>query len=363
MKVLFVLENYYPNIGGVEKLFKTLAESLPPKGYSVSVLTRKSEKDLPEHEVINGVNIYRIKTFNRLFFSLFSIPKALKLAKEADIIHTSSYSAALPARIAAKLSGTPSLITFHEVWDKLWYKLPFTSYLLKRAYRIYERSILKLKFSEFVAVSESTASALKKAGVKQSISTIYNGINYDDYRKEWKKPEEFSFCYLGRLGISKGLEMLVPAAINFIKLHPEVKFKLISPSHPISIYNYIVNEFDKAGLSNNLIHYESPRPEKLQEILFSSSCIVIPSQSEGFCFVAAEAVALGVPILSNLNTALKEVVGGKHILIEPLNTDGVINALNKAYESNFQEIMVKEYHLETSVDSYLKLYDRLILSS
>ena len=31
MKVLFVLEYYYPNIGGVEKLFKTLAESLPPK--------------------------------------------------------------------------------------------------------------------------------------------------------------------------------------------------------------------------------------------------------------------------------------------------------------------------------------------
>ena len=313
--------------------------------------------------MINGVNVYRVRSFNRLLFSLFSIPEAIKLAKEANIIHTSSYSAALPARIAAKLCRKPSLITFHEVWDKLWYKLPFTSYILQRAFRIYERYILKLKFSEFVAVSESTASALKNAGVTQAITTIHNGINYDDYRQEWKKPDEFSFCYLGRLGISKGLELLVPAAIRFIKLHPEVEFKLISPSQPDSIYKFIVNEFDKAGMSNNLIHYESPKPEKLQEILCSSSCIAIPSHSEGFCFVAAEAVALGVPILSNLNTALKEVVGGKHILIEPLNTNGVINALNEAYESNFQEIIVKEYHLETSVDSYLKLYDRLILSS
>ena len=39
MKILFVTDYYYPHIGGVEKLFKSLAESLVEKGNKVSVIT------------------------------------------------------------------------------------------------------------------------------------------------------------------------------------------------------------------------------------------------------------------------------------------------------------------------------------
>ena len=60
MKILFVLENHYPNIGGVETLFKSLTESLVKEGYTVTILTNQYDKSLKRKEVLNGVSIIRV---------------------------------------------------------------------------------------------------------------------------------------------------------------------------------------------------------------------------------------------------------------------------------------------------------------
>jgi multimeric flavodoxin WrbA len=41
MKILFVLEHYYPHTGGVEILFKNLCEGLVKKGHEVEVITTR----------------------------------------------------------------------------------------------------------------------------------------------------------------------------------------------------------------------------------------------------------------------------------------------------------------------------------
>ena len=41
MKILFVIENYLPHIGGAEIVFKTLAEGLVKKGHSVDLITHR----------------------------------------------------------------------------------------------------------------------------------------------------------------------------------------------------------------------------------------------------------------------------------------------------------------------------------
>ena len=72
MKLLFVLEYYYPNIGGVEKLFKSLAEELVVHGHEVTVVTTRFDKKLAARETINGVNIVRLNLRNR-FASRYEI--------------------------------------------------------------------------------------------------------------------------------------------------------------------------------------------------------------------------------------------------------------------------------------------------
>ena len=93
MNILFVVENYYPHIGGVETLFKGLTEGLAALGHQITVVTHRM-KDTKKSETINGVKIYRVSCFqSRYLFTVLCLPKVLVLSKKADIIHTSTYTA------------------------------------------------------------------------------------------------------------------------------------------------------------------------------------------------------------------------------------------------------------------------------
>ena len=99
--------------------------------------------------------------------------------------------------------------------------------------------------------------------------------------------------------------------------------------------------------------------ERLYEELLNSSCVVIPSYSEGFCFAAAETVALGIPIISSDLGALKEVVCGKHIKMKAQSVAGLKEALKEAYQEKWVENSIRYYHLEDSIDKYVEIYKSL----
>lgn len=58
MKILFLVENYYPIISGVPVVVKYLAEGLSKKGYDVAVVTQKPNGTI-DQEIMNGVNVFR----------------------------------------------------------------------------------------------------------------------------------------------------------------------------------------------------------------------------------------------------------------------------------------------------------------
>ncbi|RZJ25272.1 MAG: glycosyl transferase family 1, partial [Flavobacterium sp.] len=61
MKILYILDNYYPHIGGAELLFQRLAEGLVRRGMTVTVLVPKNYPDYLDEETHNGVQIIRQK--------------------------------------------------------------------------------------------------------------------------------------------------------------------------------------------------------------------------------------------------------------------------------------------------------------
>ena len=58
MKILFLSENYFPNVSGVPVVVRYLAEGLANLGHQVSIAT-SNFKNCPEKEVIGGVTVYR----------------------------------------------------------------------------------------------------------------------------------------------------------------------------------------------------------------------------------------------------------------------------------------------------------------
>ena len=217
MKILFVLEYYYPHIGGVETLFKTLAEGLVEKGHEVTVFTTRL-KGYKEKEVVNGVKIIRKKIpFNsRMLFSFYTIFDVLKLSKNYDIIHTTTYNASLPAYIAGKIRKKPVIITFHEILGKLWFNLPRMNYFKALILYYTEQLVMKRNFSKIITVSNYTKNSLRIYGVKdEKLKRIYNFTDEElfnpekeEYKIETEKirkklgGEKILFSY-GRPGVTK----------------------------------------------------------------------------------------------------------------------------------------------------------------
>jgi len=360
MRILFILELYYPNIGGIEKLFKSLAEKLVDEGHEVKVITSRFNKDLPAREEIKGVQVKRLNISSRFMFTFFGVFGMLKDARRCDIIHTTSYNAAFPARIAGWIARKKVIITFHEVWGKLWFRLPYTNSISKILYYTYEKFILKLGFHRFIAVSGYTADCLIINGVKQKkVTRIYNGLDYTDYDPlAFDPPEKFVFTYFGRLGISKGLDIILEAAPGFLQNHPDAHLKMIIPKSPERFYHKI-KKLLKAIPEERLTLLHHLSTDELKKELQGSSCVMVPSYSEGFCFAAAEAIALGIPLISSGKGALAEVVSAKHITMRSHDGNGMTDALEKAYCAEWEETPLKQFHFEDTVDDYLKLYGEM----
>jgi glycosyltransferase involved in cell wall biosynthesis len=358
MKILFILENYYPNIGGVETLFKSLAEKLKEEGHEILVITQKSQKGVPSFEVINGVQIKRLPFTSRFAFTFFSLPWILYYGRKAHYFHTTSYNAAVPAFFAAKLLGKQCFITFHEYWGKLWFQLPHLNLFSRFLFYWYEKMISAFRFDEFIAVSEFTRQSLVCSGVRPDrIVLIYNGIEYESFSLfRHRPPVNFTVTYFGRIGISKGVDILLEAAKDFLEQHPETRLKLIVPLTPKGPLNRVRWFIAKNNLTQNVILLHHLTYEQLKKELCASSCVVIPSYSEGFCFAAAEVAAMGIPLISSDKAALKEVVSGSCIKMDELSVPCLIRALEKAKAKQWTVLPAKYFTLDECIEWYKQLY-------
>lgn len=360
MHILFILEHYHPNIGGVETLFKSLVDALNERGVQTTVITTNNH-GLPKVEV-DGLNTIRRYRFgSRYLFTFLSVFPILMNGGKADVIHTTSYNAGLPASLAGWLLRKPVVITFHEVWGRLWFKLPYFSWISKTLHYLFEQFLLKCPFKRFVAVSEFTANRLIKYGIPaEKVSVIYNGIDYQKWTSTesspLKKKDTYHFLYFGRLGISKGLDILTKAFASLAKRHPEARLTLVLPTTPKSLLTRIRDEVNAIPESQRpTIMHELPHDE-LKYAISAADAIVIPSYSEGFGYTAAESVAMNKNIISSGRGALREVAGGNMIEMNEHSAKGLEQAMEKAINGKWEFVSPTNFHLTDTVDQYVKLY-------
>ena len=361
MKILYVLEHYHPYIGGAEKLFQDVAERMSAQGHDITVVTTKFHQNLPSEEFHNGVKVLRVNSINRYLFTVFSLFKLFRLREDFDLVHSTTYNAALPAWVFAKCRKIPSILTFHEVWGKLWFEFPFLSFFEKWGFYLYEQAIAALRFDRYIAVSQSTQKALASNGIPvQHIETIYNGLDYDQF-KPCSKPQSglgYRFLYFGRLGVSKGLNLLIPAFKRLTDKYSDTHLDLVLPEKPKGMLKKVKELIANTKNDKIILHHDLPRAE-LHSLICHSNAVVIPSYSEGFCYVAAETSALGVPIIHSGRGALSEVVSGKNIKHPHQTSLSIFEAMEKAYNSQWEEDQSKKFELSATIDSYINLYQSM----
>jgi len=373
LKILFVSEYYLPHIGGVEVVFMNLAERLASYGHDCSIITSSLPKT-KKYEEINGVRVHRVQVPDRgarYWFTFLSIPKVLKMTKQADLVHTTTYNAVFPAWVASKLLRVKSVITIHEVWGDLWISSSGFNFLTARLHRFLEKLVVRLPFDSAVCVSKYTYDCLKRLGLKEEkLKVIYNGIDNKLFspnktrangeRKKLGLPENrFIYTYYGRAGVSKGVEYLVRAVPLISKRVPNSKLLLILAHDPKDRYENIKKMINELEIEDNIILLDPVPRNLLTKYIASSGCVVVPSISEGFGFTAAEACAMGKPVVASNVASLPEVVSGRYVLVEPGNPAAIAEGVENIYRGETENTRRKTFDWDVCAGEYLEVYRKL----
>ena len=372
MKILFVLEYYTPHIGGAEVLFQNLCEGLTRKGYDITVLTIKLPRT-EAFEMINGVKIHRVKVPQwgaRYWFTFLAIPKTFQLARQADLIHTTTYNGAFPAWLAARLAGKKAVITVLEIFGARWKSMTGMSWLVAKLHQLLERMVIALPFDRHISISRYTSKCLIDCGVNRDrAGVIYCGIDYDLFspekadagavRRKLNMDDDFIYMYYGRPGISKGVEYLVQAVPLIAQEISNSKLLLLLADDPKDRYENIVHMIKDLNIADSVILLASVPRSELPGYIAASDCVVVPSLSEGFGYTAAEACAMGKPVVASNVASLPEVVSGRYILIEPGNPEAIAKAVKSVYNNELKDSDKKTFSWHESISRYVEIYDEL----
>ena len=376
MKILFICENYIPHYGGAEVVFKNLAEGYVKQKERVSLLTHQL-RGTKKNEVLNGVQVHRVPSlYSRYIFSFAAIPKAIKMARHADIIQTTTFNGAVPAWIAAKLTGKKVVLTVHEVWIGKWNKVTGFSWLKSFVHECLERLIYALPFDKYVCVSNATRHDLYKAGIKKNKAvTIHNGLDYtfwnsknfnlknaENIRNKLNIDNKFVYFSWGRPGPSKGFEIALKAVPHIKEKLPDSIFLLMLGS--IDKYKDKYHELQELVRKLKIDDYVKITPsvpyEKLGDYMNAADCIVVPSLAEGFGYTTTESIAMNKPVIVSDAGSIPEVVSGKHLMFKSKNYRELAEKVIEGAQGKYNETPVKKFEWAPSIEQYLKLYRDLI---
>lgn len=371
-RILFVLEHYFPHVGGVETLFRQLVRELVVRGHEVEVITA-SMPDAPATEMLEGANITRVRcpSFGRRYaFTLFAIPIVLRKAHRSDVIHTTTYNAALPAWLAAKIARIPAVITVHEVWADQWSRLPGLSRVWSWGFRLFEWIVLRLPFDHYLCVSRHTRDRLirhmKVPEGEASVSYPPFDAAFWDRRKHNVRPlrQELGlsedrplYLYFGRAGYSKGLEYLLDAIAINSRRSGAVLVALVPPK-PRSRYSQLLRQIEDLGISGSVVLLEPVPRDQLPSYLMAADAVVIPSISEGFGYSALEAVSLGCPTIATSGHSVQEILPDSARFVPPRDSHALAEALMRP-SPDFNPAPPPRFTVEDHVDKVLAAYSKI----
>lgn len=215
----------------------------------------------------------------------------------------------------------------------------------------------------------------------EKVFTIYNAIDpvYKVISKseiagilaKYKITADKYFFYVGGLQIHKNAKRLIKSYILLKQKNPEIKEKLVMAGHYSS--GQVKKICDEIGLKNtkyfnDIIFTGFVKLEDMPAFHSGATALVFPSLNEGFGMPIIEAMTCGAPVITSNITSMPEVAGDAAILINPYNTEDIMNAMKKiATDLELREKLIKKgfervkvFTWERCVNNYIALFKKVL---
>jgi glycosyltransferase involved in cell wall biosynthesis len=158
-----------------------------------------------------------------------------------------------------------------------------------------------------IALSEATRRDVEKYLGITDCAVIGNGLDTVKFHP-LDLPKKFDAAFLGRLAPQKGIDVLLMAWSEVVRLHPSSQLVLLGggESKDVARYKKMAKEL---RLEANVTFAGFVQDEELVWLLNSSKLFVFPSRKEGFAQAVSQAMGCGLCCILSDIPPLKEVYG------------------------------------------------------
>ena len=372
-EILFLLDYYPPHKWWIENVFEHLINWLLEKWYKITLITSRFQDELKAYEKVWNMTIYRIWKWRKWFFFkwFFKACKILKRNKNLKIIHSSSYTSAIPASILAKFFHRKSIVTIHEIFGKLRKKLkPRYS---RRIFELFEWLMIKFPHDIYHCVSLYTLNSLRiKWWIDdEKLHLIYNWVDNDFWDIEKVKKSEinqrkekywwnnkFIITYYGHAWKTKWIDLLIEAIPQILKENHDSKLLFnIIPSKRSEYIIQQINTISKKLKSENQIQiFRWFSKEDLRIFVACADIIIAPSLAEWFWSVHSEACAMWKNLITSNLAAIPEVVSWNAVLMSPPSSKWICDAIQKIRNWKAKKIPEKKFSWDEMISKIESLY-------
>lgn len=388
MRILMVISQFFPIIGGAEKQARLLAKTLIEKGIKVRILTGWWKFEMLRKEIIDGIEVQRnfscwgmfgikgVRTLGGLTY-MFTLGLYLLIhRREYDIIHVHQvlYPAFVSALVGKGVLKKPVLAkngcTGLTSDIRCIRQFPFGNLQLKYLVKHLDR---------LIAVNEEGISEFKAVGLSDKrIQHIPNGVLISMAEKK-KSDNAIYVISTVRLDRQKGIDVLLKAWAKVVAQEKTPRL-LILGQGPL--------ELELKKLAKSLEIIDSVRIIGLvndpEEYLRKSDIFVLPSRAEGMSNALLEAMCMGLSCVATNISGNKELISEnakqtilrgefaiaqKGILINPDDVEGLYKAIlflvgDKRKREDIgrkgQEFIRKNYSIDSIADKYVTLYQSIL---
>jgi len=377
MKILMLNHEFPPMGGGAGRATFNIAKELCKMGHQVDILT-SAYKDHKRDEVIDGVQICRVLSKKKhiletdlvgiLLYTIFGMYKFRKLVKQKDYDLTHSFFS-IPAGIISlfgkKVYGIPYVVSLRgsDVPNYDPYKLNYIHKISKPLTKFIWQNAIKT-----VALSNGLKDLALKTYPTLNIAVVYNGIDTTIFKRLRRKNESdnVKLICVARVLKRKGIHHLL-LALSQMNLN-NVELLIVGTGN---FENDLKGLSAKFNLDETISFYGYCDNNKLPELYSDADIFVLPSLTESFGIVFAEAMACGLPIIGTTAGGIPEVVrnGENGILVPPGNVNKLKNALvmlindkelrKKSGEKSI-EIVQENFTWDKIARDYLRIYKKCL---
>lgn len=376
MNVLHITPSFYPAVhwGGPVIANYYLCNALHEiDEVKLKVLTTNSAtpaygKNLTFSNIKRFIIPYKIIYCNRIAGQCISYELLYRLKNQirwSDLIHlTAVYSfPTIPTLFLARMFDKPVVWSPHGALMR-WQGT--TKPFLKQYWETICRKISDLKNCCIHVTSLIEEEASKKILPAFSYKCITNGVDIPKTNpsRQHSQSNLLRIIFIGRIHPIKGIENLLA---GLVLLH-DIKYELIIyGSGEASYLDYLKSVSVRSGIQNNIKFAGHLDWDKKENALLNSDVCIVPSHSENFGMVVAEALAFGLPVICSKGAPWSDLEKHKCGIWTANDPCSLANAIRTIFTMDMiamgqrgRRWMVRDFNWTSIAKSMFKLYSEMI---